>query len=241
MKEDVLNAGLLGILESERAPEREGSSTELRTIRPPRRWNPDDFAREQIHGLVRKVFFSSNRPVRQVVFSAVDSEADVRHICRRVAETLARETVESVAVLSRRSQAFLEAQANLGRRSEPERRARLMPLHRIADRLRDNLWLVPALGGGDSIPAASLHSYLGEMRREFAYSILEAAPAGESNQTAAMAQFADGVILVLTAHRTRRLKARKVKESLEAAQTRILGTVLSDRMFPIPEKLYRRL
>ena len=241
MKQDVLNMGLLGTLESERAPEREESRTELRTIRQPRRWNPDDFAREQIHGLVRKIFFSSSRPVRQVVFSAVDEEADVRHICRRVAETLARETVESVAVLSRRSQAFLEAQANLGQRSGPDRYAGVMPLHRVAARLRDNLWLVPALGGGDSIPAASLHSYLGEMRREFAYSIVEAAQACESNQTTAMAQFADGVILVLTAHRTRRLTARKVKESLEAAQARILGTVLSERMFPIPEKLYKRL
>jgi hypothetical protein len=241
MKGNVLNAGLLEILESEKAPQREELRTELRVIRQPRGWNSDDFAREQIHGLVRRVFFSSNRPVRQVMFSAIDPEADVRHICRRVAEALARETVESVAVLSRRPQAFLETQSSLDQRSGLERSAGMMPLRRVAARLRDNLWLVPALGGGDSIPAASLHSYLGEMRREFAYSIMEAAPAGESNQTTAMAQFADGVILVLAAHRTRRLTARKVKESLEAAQARILGTVLSDRMFPIPERLYRRL
>jgi Mrp family chromosome partitioning ATPase len=56
-----------------------------------------------------------------------------------------------------------------------------------------------------------------------------------------MAQFADGIILVLSAHRTRRAMARKIKETLEAAQVRILGTVLSDRVFPIPERIYRRL
>jgi hypothetical protein len=30
-------------------------------------------------------------------------------------------------------------------------------------------------------------------------------------------------------------------EMLEASQVRILGTVLSDRVFPIPEGIYRRL
>jgi len=57
----------------------------------------------------------------------------------------------------------------------------------------------------------------------------------------ATAQFADGIILVVSAHRTRRIAARKIKEVLEAAQARILGTVLSDRIFPIPEGIYRRL
>ena len=89
--------------------------------------------------------------------------------------------------------------------------------------------------------ATSLHSYLGEVRREFEYSIVEAPPAGESNVATAMAQFADGIILVLSAHRTRRIMARKIKGVLEAAQARILGTVLSDRVFPIPEGIYRRL
>jgi hypothetical protein len=32
-----------------------------------------------------------------------------------------------------------------------------------------------------------------------------------------------------------------VKESLQSGRSRILGTVLSGRLFPIPERLYRRL
>ena len=40
---------------------------------------------------------------------------------------------------------------------------------------------------------------------------------------------------------TRRIAARKIKETLEAAEARILGTVLSDRVFPIPDRIYRRL
>jgi Mrp family chromosome partitioning ATPase len=56
-----------------------------------------------------------------------------------------------------------------------------------------------------------------------------------------MAQFADGIILVLSALRTRRATALRAKEMLEGAHARLLGTILTDRVFPIPESLYRRL
>jgi hypothetical protein len=126
--------------------------------------------------------------------------------------------------------------------ADDSRSASLPPLRRIATRVRGNLWLVPgAAGHEEHRTAASLHSYLGELRREFEYSIVEAAPAGDSNDTTAMAQFADGIILVLSAVRTRKVTARKVKQVLEVAQVRLLGTVLSDRVFPIPERIYRRL
>jgi Mrp family chromosome partitioning ATPase len=54
-------------------------------------------------------------------------------------------------------------------------------------------------------------------------------------------RLADGVVLVIEAHATRREAARKVKESLEAANVRLLGAVLNKRTFPIPEVLYNRI
>ena len=63
-------------------------------------WNPEDFAREQILSLVRRVFFAnSDRPARQVVFSAVERNIDVVSICDQVARALAKQTVEHVAVV----------------------------------------------------------------------------------------------------------------------------------------------
>ena len=117
-----------------------------------------------------------------------------------------------------------------------------LPLRQAAARVRGNLWLVPACpSDGNVVTAASLHSHLSEMRRQFEYSILQAPPAGDSDEATAMAQFADGIVLVLSARRTRRATALKTKAALEGAQVRILGTVLSDRAFPIPEAIYRRL
>jgi hypothetical protein len=179
-------------------------------------WTPENFAREQIRGLVRQVFFAGkSRPVRQVVFSAVEMETEVWSICRRVAEALALETTGRVAVAGRKRPVSVR---------------------------RGSLWTIqPVEGASDVVAAAELHSYLQGLRAEFEYSIVEGPPAGESHEAAAMAQFADGIILVISAQRTRRATAHKIKESLERAQARILGTVLSDRLFPVPETIYRRL
>jgi Mrp family chromosome partitioning ATPase len=43
------------------------------------------------------------------------------------------------------------------------------------------------------------------------------------------------------ANHSRRDTVRHAKEQLEGAQVRLLGAVLDQRTFPIPEKLYRRL
>src|SRR5215470_977486 len=70
-------------------------------------WSFDAFTREQIRGLVRQVFFSSvANPVRQVVFSAAESETDIGSLCRQVGHALSLETHESIAVVSRNAQAL---------------------------------------------------------------------------------------------------------------------------------------
>ena len=220
-----------------------GRSQEKRTVPQAGEWNPEDFAREQIRGLVRQVFFSNVvRLVRQVVFSALDPETDGKSICRRVGEALALETVETIAVVGEYPQVLQD-----GETYQPEMKDRTAkdggaPLRQAVTRVRGNLWLVPAARmDGDRGTTAWLHSYLGDVRREFEFSIVEAQPTGESNEATAMAQFADGIILVLSADHTRPILARQIKEKLERAQARILGTVLIDRVFPIPERIYRRL
>jgi hypothetical protein len=203
-------------------------------------WNPENFAGEQIRGLVRQIFFSHiTRPLRQVLFSAVETDTDVRAICRRVGEALTLETAERIAVVG--AYPKIVADADDPQRSTETDKGK-SSLRQSAARLRGNLWLVPSevsttLGSS----TASLHSLLCDLRREFEFSIVEAPPACESNAAAAMAELSDGIVLVLSANRTRRHAARKTKEILEAARARILGVVLTDRAFPIPEKIYRWL
>jgi hypothetical protein len=202
-------------------------------------WNPEDFAREQIRGLVRRVFFASgSRPVKQVVFSAVEPHTDVASICDQVGKALALETNAHIAVVGRES------------RSGEMWRARSRDLGSVAIKSCSiqraiNLWRVPEFGlrecGEESGTGPYWFSCLAELRNEFEYAVIHGPAAGISSEAALLGQLSDGIILVLGAHSTRRAAARKIKETLEGAQSRILGTVLSERRFPVPERIYRRL
>jgi len=225
------------------AAPQEASRWEIESPRERAGWNPENFAQEQIRGLVRRVFLAdADVPVRQVVFSAVESETDMPGLCRWVGEALATQTSASVAVVGGYPHLLQGGEKKPAESAEHGVKDNNMPLRQIAARVRGNLWLVPnGESSGGSITSACLHSYLSEVRREFEYSVVQGANAGNSDAATATAQFADGIVLVLSARRTRRAAALKIKVELEAAQVRILGAVLSDRAFPIPEAIYRRL
>ena len=206
------------------------------------KWDPDDFAREQIWGLIRQVFFASlASPVRQIVLAAVEPGTDVARICRQVGEALALETSRGVAVVNRGPENY-QGSGKDRDRVRPGIEGSSTPLLEFATQVRSNLWLLPQgkiLTSG--VGAPNLHGRLSKLRREFEYSIVEGPPAAESSEAAVLGRSADGIILVLEAHRTRRAAARKIKRTLDAAGARVLGLVLTGRKFPIPEGIYRRL
>ena len=223
----------------------------LHILPPSRNWTPENFARQQIRGLVRQVFFSNAvRPIRQVVFSPTEPGTEVGNLCQWVGRALAAEIAGSVAVVRRHPLTLNEAELQRGaatdqsgyRPSSNLQDAGSGTLRATAVPLLSNLWMVPTVAvEGEWIPDSRWHAHLCAVRREFDYSIVEGPSAAEPNEAIAMAQLADGIILVLSARYTRRASARTIKERLVAAQARILGTVLTDRAFPIPESLYKRL
>jgi hypothetical protein len=207
-------------------------------------WNREDFAREQIRGLVQRVFFASGgRPVTQVVFSAAEPRTDVASICDQVGWALALETSAHIAVVGRAS-----CPENAG----VEETVRDYPLCAGRAAIKSwssqtavNLWRVPGFAGREcgeeSGTGRYWASWLAELRREFEYAVIQGPVAGISSEAGLVGQLTDGIILVVGAHSTRRATARKIKETLEGAQSRLLGTVLSERRFPVPERIYRRL
>jgi hypothetical protein len=202
-------------------------------------WNPEDFAREQIRGLVRRVFFASGgQPVKQVVFSAAEPNTDVSDICDQVGRALALETPADVAIVGREQQVGQTSHTHsyYGRSAAIKSRTTQAAV---------NLWRVPGFGlcefGEESGTGPYWRSRLAELRNEFEYSVIQGPVAGATSESAVLGQLADGIILVLGAHTTRRATAYKIKETLESAQARILGTVLSERTFPVPGWIYRRL
>jgi|SRR5271165_2873556 len=201
-------------------------------------WNPEDFAYEQIRGLVRRVFFASgSQPVTQVVFSAAEPHTDVASICDQVGQALALETSAHIAVVGRESR--------VGEIIRDRGCAERAAIKSWSTQTAVNLWRVPGFGlkerGEESWTGRYWVSRLAELRYEFEYAVIHGPAAGMSSEAALLGQLTDGIILVLGAQSTRKASARKIKETLEAAQSRILGTVLSERRFPVPERIYRRL
>jgi hypothetical protein len=202
-------------------------------------WNPEDFAREQIRGLVRRVFFAGGgQPVKQVVFSAADPNTDVAYICDQVGRALTLETPADIAIVRREPlvEQMARSHSHYGKSVTIKSRSTQTAI---------NLWRVPEfamdLCGEESGTGAYWLSCLAELRSEFEYSVIHGPVAGMSSESAVLGQLADGIILVLRAHSTRRATARKIMETLDSAQARILGTVLSERTFPVPGWIYRRL
>lgn len=207
----------------------------------------EQFAQEQIRGLVRRVFVPGwPRPSRQVVFSAAGAEMDMTRICVRTAEALASGGAGRICLVeadlhSRPLEQSFGRTSNDGGDSLETAGA----VRASSRQISQGLWLVPAktfLGtAANADSAAWLRLRLGELRREFDYAVIHAAAAVQWAGTALLSQLADGLVLGVEAHRTRRLCVRSVRDQLVGANVRVLGIVLGERRFPIPEQLYRRL
>jgi hypothetical protein len=209
-------------------------------------WDADAFAEEQIRGLVRQVFLPGwPKPAHQVVFSPVDPETDISAICMQVGLALSAQVQGTTCLVETNP-----GGPGLGQVLE-KNGLDLVPnqersvIRDSSRRLSNELWLMPRsvfLGeteNGWSGPW--LRKRLAELRQQFDYTVLYGPPAGTCSEAALLASLCDGMVLVLEANSTRRVAAQKVKERLHAANARLLGAVLSERTFPIPETIYKKL
>lgn len=206
--------------------------------------NGNDHPPAEILRLVHTLFLSGGLSApRQVLFCGVDEGEASGRLCVQAGEVLATELPLPVCVVDAKVRApslhrFFHANGVSTSRGNGSGR-----FH--ARQMGNNLWflaLEDLLSNGDSaFGAEQLRSNLREVRKEFAYVLIDAEPVGQQTDAAALGQATDGVILVLEANATRRVAALSAKEALDAAGVRLLGTVLNNRTFPIPANLYRKL
>ena len=109
----------------------------------------------------------------------------------------------------------------------------------------DRFWMIPP--GSPVVEARGLfssdglRSRIAELREEFDYVLIDTPPVGSYADAVLLGQMTDGVILVVEANSTRREAARIAKETFESANVKVLGAILNNRAFPIPEALYKKL
>ena len=80
-----------------------------------------------------------------------------------------------------------------------------------------------------------------ELRSEFDYVLIDTPAISSSNDATVLGAVTDGLVLVLKANSSRRESARGAMHDLRAAKVRVLGAVLNQRTFPIPQSIYDKL
>jgi hypothetical protein len=207
-----------------------------------------EFANDEIAKLVQRLFLRGDciSGPRVVSFSGIVRDDRSSWICACAGRSLASQANTSVCLMDTN---FSSPQ--LHTHFAANNRAGLAaalsgedPIRSFATRLSaENLWLMPS---GPTNPARHTNierwrARFAELREEFDYVLISACPLTSETEAILMGQLADGIVLVVEANQGRREAIRRAKEHLEAGRVRLLGAVLDQRTFPIPEFLYRRL
>jgi len=204
---------------------------------------------EEFTKLVQRLFIMpGNDSPRSVVFAAAERGNGCSWVCGRVAEVLASQVSGSVCLVDanlRRPGLHLQfgVENHYGLSDallKPD------PVRSFVSNVgRRNLWLVScgsnAEGSQNLLSADRMRSRLSELRAEFDYVLVDVAALGDANDAVLLGCGGDGVVLVLKANTSRRESARKAVQDLQTAKVRVLGAVLNQRTFPIPESIYRKL
>ena len=206
-------------------------------------------AREESLKLVQRLFLNPQPSTpKAVLFCGVDVSAPCSALCAEIARLLAESVPSSVCVV----------EGNVRTPSLPQTFG-VNNHHGLVDALRQqgavkqfttqlrpgNLWL---LSSGALTPYSPLllsgvrmKERIAELRREFEFLLIDAPPLNSFADGIALGQLVDGVVLILEANTTRREVALRVTESLKANKIPVLGAVLNNRTFPIPDAVYKRL
>jgi Mrp family chromosome partitioning ATPase len=215
---------------------------------PPALAPPED-GLEEVTSLAQQIFLAPGADApRVVVFASPEPATGCTWVCARTAEALARRTAGSVCLVD----------ANL-RNPGLHRQYDVEPLVGLSDALQQlepigsfavrvnlpNLFLVPAGASLENphvgVTSDRMRLRVAELRSSFDFVLIDTPAMDFSSDALCLGPLAEGVVLVLEAHSTRKQNARKSVVELQAAHAKVLGAVLNRRTYPIPEAVYKRL
>ena len=204
---------------------------------------------EEITGIVQQVFLMPGASApRTVVFAGTEPGTGVTWVTARVAEALAGRVAASVCLVDANlrtpglhQQMGVENQVGLG-----DALLHSDPIRNFARPLSpDNLWILTA---GSSIgkqqgllTSDRMRLRMQELRSEFDFVLIDTPSLTASNVSIGLGSLSDGVVLVLKANASRRESATQAVEDFQSGNAKVLGAVLNQRTYPIPNKIYNKL
>ena len=110
---------------------------------------------------------------------------------------------------------------------------------------KTSLYVYPTPPGSASLPKAlfspGIKEFWEEAKEKFDLILIDSAPASASPDGIALSRFMDGVVLVLSADKTRKPVAESLKNQILQNGGNLLGMVFNNRRYYIPESVYKRL
>ena len=203
--------------------------------------------KEEITRLVQRLFLLSGAEgPRRVAFICPESGNGNTWMCAHVGDILASLVDRSVCVVdcnfrspALHHQFVIENHPGLADAVRGH-----SPIVKYARQLRRNLWVL-SCGATDQdaqlLTSDRMRLRLAELGRAFDYVLMDAPSLNSSDQGIILGSSCDGVVLVLKANSSRRESARQALQQFQAANVPVLGAVLNQRTFPIPEKIYKLL
>ncbi len=79
------------------------------------------------------------------------------------------------------------------------------------------------------------------LRAGFDYVLIDCPALREANDLLSLAPFADGVILIVEADRTRKDQVLHAEKAIDFARGKLIGHILNKRTYVVPDWIYRRL
>jgi Mrp family chromosome partitioning ATPase len=204
---------------------------------------------EEVTKLVQRLFLLPGvESPRSVVFMGTEPGNGCSWMCARTAEVLASQVTGTVCLvdanLREPAQHDMFGIPNHHGLSDSLRFTE--PIGHFVQRLsRPNLYLVSCGSTAENwqglVSSDRMRLRLAELRNDFDFVLIDTAAMSVCNDGVALGCAADGVVLVLKANSSRREWARKAVYELQTARARVLGAVLNQRTFPIPEAIYKKL
>ena len=192
-----------------------------------------DSYESMLSSLVLQIFFPA-RDVqrRRVLLSATGTETNLAGFAEEIGKALSKMTQASVALV--------EESARLSEVAGPQRESDLVNTgnisHRVGSQIAERVWRVPGILFAD----ANIRKHFSPPEGlPFDYLIFVATVTGISFP--AFCSESEGVVLALTANRTRKEPTLEALRIVQQGRGALLGTVLLDRKFPIPQSIYQRL
>jgi Mrp family chromosome partitioning ATPase len=200
-------------------------------------------ANQALLNLAQTVFLSGNGSApHAVVLCGVDQQSGSSAICAQLGRILANYSAKPICLIDADVR---NSRLSLLLDNGPDKSISILAGEEL-EQVEKDLWLtsIDAMSStcGDPLGMPiQLRQRLEKLRQSFDFILIDAPGVNSRTDAAVLSQIVDGAILVVEANSTRKAAALKAKKAMEAMKVRLIGTVLNNRTFPIPEVLYSRL